>query len=104
MNPTVTNDAVKVYVDLRQKERRYFWVRTKKHIVLDLIKTALASFAGAAFFPLGIIFFFYFHQSKSKILAYIILGVTLATSNLVIFFMQLYHMILESIEFSQMYL
>jgi len=103
MNQTIPNDSIKVYVDLRQKERKYYWDRTKKHIVLDLLKTALASFAGAAFFPLGIIFFFYFHQTKSKVLAFIILGVTLATSNIVIFIIRLYAMIIEAIEFTRIY-
>jgi hypothetical protein len=97
------NPSIGVYKDLREKEKEYFWIRNRKSIILDTIKTLLAAFCGAAFFPLGIIFFFYFYQNKPKIYSIFILLVTLSFSNLVPLMFRLYALLLEAIEFSKIY-
>jgi hypothetical protein len=104
MNGTLSNNnSISVYTELSEIDKKYASKRTKKPIWLDLIKTVIASFLGAVFFPVGIICFFYFVNNKNKIYAYIILGVTLAYSNILILFINLYYLIKEAIEFSRIY-
>jgi hypothetical protein len=97
------NPSIGVYKDLREKDREYFWIRNRKSIILDIIKTLAAAFLGTVLFPVGIIFFFYFYQNKPKIYSFFILAVTLAFSNLVPLIFRLYYLLLEAIEFSKIY-
>lgn len=98
------NHNLEVYRELRENEKKYFWIRNKKTLIPDIIKTLIAAFLGASLFPLGIIFFFYFYQNKPKAFAIFILIATLAFSNLVPLTISLYYELLEAIEFSRTYL
>jgi hypothetical protein len=104
MNESIQkNPSVVVYKDLREKDREYYWIRNRKNIILDIIKTLAAAFLGTILFPLGIIFFFYFYQNKPKVYSIFIITVTLAFSNLVPLIFRLYYLLLEAIEFSKIY-
>lgn len=105
MNSMVSNNkSINVYQELRMIDEKYKDQRVRQPIVKDLIKTAIAAFAGTVFFPIGIICFFYFVNNKNKYMAYFILAVTLAYSNIVILFINLYYLLLEALQFTRMYL